>query len=720
MPCIVKTVLQERFPDGLPAWCPPLLKGIHQLDNVNSREDKADGGEEDGVIEEVEKERAASSCSSLSDISDEYSESEECGSDAEEDQNMEEEDPEEEDGEQTPELNFRKAILLSDKEPLPYIWLAYVQMESEEWPQARQSLQQALDLAPFTTPLLFRLSTCFERERNYIEAHKVMECAIKLTPHDQRDFYELHFARLAERAKDMKENTYREDPFEMLPLEVVLNIMEIGLELDDNFVLRSSWVCQGWRRILIQNSPELWQGLAITSRDVTENVAQSKKQTWLARSKEKLTSLSFREFNCTNADKLPVAFMKQMDGVKHLSISCSERNVLSYFSWKLDGRIGNLESLRLTGGATKTGKGRGQRWQPNQLKDICFSFAKKDARDDLHTIEVHNLELGTNHWYNTLVDDRYCAQTAKTRTRVLYPRLKRLSVRACSIDNGYDAELFSNDHGTSVLKYQCDPVHTTLRGSPALEYLEATVRWKGGSYSALHTHPAGPDLGRRITLSNLQTAIVPPPSLWCVDILAPTLKSLTYKTPAGFDFKTYNQLSDNQQKPLIPEVIHSPMRLETLPNLQELELVCYERDSELRLEKWMQHLASLTKLTIRSLGGDPWPKVSDTSSIPDQRAAVNVVRMLTEHLEWCPILREIELERCFATGSSLIELVRTRKRSSICVNLEGLTLSRNLTLTKNAVTVLRKELSHFQQGAKLEPKVVKRVPKEYKKDSFKK
>jgi tetratricopeptide (TPR) repeat protein len=64
-------------------------------------------------------------------------------------------------------------------------------MQSEEWSIARETLQDALKLEPWSTPLLYRLSACYERERNYIEACDIMQHAMQLTPYDEREPYRL-------------------------------------------------------------------------------------------------------------------------------------------------------------------------------------------------------------------------------------------------------------------------------------------------------------------------------------------------------------------------------------------------------------------------------------------------------------------------------------------------------------------------------------------------
>ncbi|KAJ9102013.1 hypothetical protein QFC19_004938 [Naganishia cerealis] len=94
-----------------------------------------------------------------------------------------------------------------------------------------------------------------------------------------------------------------------------------------------------------------------------------------------------------------------------------------------------------------------------------------------------------------------------------------------------------------------------------------------------------------------------------------------------------------------------------------------------------------------------------------------VVQMLIDHPEWCPKLRDLELDGCFATEYSLAQLVRTRQRSPLCVSLERLVLENSLKLGENALAVLRNELPCFHQG---EPPGVRiSPPHEYLRDDFK-
>lgn len=108
MTCIVETVLLERFPQGLPAWCHPLLKGIQQVDVDNFEEDEGKDDEEDNAGKKTRKKRRLPLISSYSDSSDLTSDSEESQWDEEDDQEENQEVRDDQAIEQTPELNCRK------------------------------------------------------------------------------------------------------------------------------------------------------------------------------------------------------------------------------------------------------------------------------------------------------------------------------------------------------------------------------------------------------------------------------------------------------------------------------------------------------------------------------------------------------------------------------------------------------------------------------------
>ncbi|KAJ9102009.1 hypothetical protein QFC19_004934 [Naganishia cerealis] len=124
MTFVIRTVLLERFPEGLPGWSLPLLEGIQQLGVETVQGLEAENG-----MEEVTRDERTPSSSPLSGSSSMMD-----LSSVETEDNVKEEPPEEAEGEQTAEQHFRKAIMLSKgREALPYIWLAYLYMQSEDW-----------------------------------------------------------------------------------------------------------------------------------------------------------------------------------------------------------------------------------------------------------------------------------------------------------------------------------------------------------------------------------------------------------------------------------------------------------------------------------------------------------------------------------------------------------------------------------------------------------
>ncbi|KAJ9093205.1 hypothetical protein QFC21_006522 [Naganishia friedmannii] len=706
----MRTVLDERYPQGLPEWCQTFLEGIQKLGLEDLQgEEKANVSKgEDAAEARNQRSPPGSPLSELSSL--DY----ESNGEADAEQNIVVDEMMEEDAvEQTAESKFQRAILLSEsKEALPFIWLAYTQMQLENWALARQTLQQAVKLEPWNTAILFRLSSCLEKERNYIEACNVMERALQLTPYDQRDPYRTHFARLSEQSDEMKANVFRGDPFDLLPLEVIINIMRMGATLDDNFLLKSTWVCQRWRNTLVNSCPELWQTLAISNADVKNGVANSRRLTWLARSNEHITALTLRDLNCTSAQKLPAAFKNQLKDLQHLTISATEHAVLSRISWKFAKYIGALQSLTIT-------TARGTRASRRALygisaegaEDLCFGLVRTEFRDSLLAIEVQDMSFSKlSSWGNQLLDsNNYRIHPIRTGNETSYPKLKRLLLKRCAFDNAYDPLIFSIVNGRQLLEYQCDPLHAALRRSPDLESLEVDPKLRS-------VQAAWPGLAKRITLSKLTTAILPPPSLWSIDILAPNLKCLSFRAPHSFGSSSYDRLEESRQRPLIPTIEDSPVPLATLSNLENAEFVCYKHDTGAILQEWISRLSNVEILTIRSLGGHPWPGTSAASASPDERATCTVVQMLIDHPEWCPKLCNLQLDRCFAPGNSLVELVRVRNQSSVCVRLERLSLTSTLRLSTNALAVLRKELPRFCKGQVLVANIIQ--PKEYLKDNF--
>jgi hypothetical protein len=107
MSCIITTVLRERFPQGLPDWCTPFLKGIQQLGIKDLEEAGADDvneEEETGADDRSDRSSSTSSLSAVSTMDDTIEEEPDSGAEQE---SVLEKEPAVQEGEHTAEANFR-------------------------------------------------------------------------------------------------------------------------------------------------------------------------------------------------------------------------------------------------------------------------------------------------------------------------------------------------------------------------------------------------------------------------------------------------------------------------------------------------------------------------------------------------------------------------------------------------------------------------------------
>lgn len=259
------------------------------------------------------------------------------------------------------------------------------------------------------------------------------------------------------------------------------------------------------------------------------------------------------------------------------------------------------------------------------------------------------------------------------------------------------------------MKYQADVLHTTLRGSSAIEHLEVTYDWHARM-------PEQTCFDQPITLTNLSSAILPPPSIWRIDITAPNLESIAFKLPLGFNIYAHDLLIFEERLPMIPAIADTPVTDASLSTLKSAEFACYTLDDISRLELWVFRLSSITKLVIRNAASTPYPQSAVMPADLDDRTSFQAVRMLRDNPEWCPALVELELEKCLASGKTLVEYVRLRTRTAGCAALEGLTLKKCSKLSEKAKLVLAQEISCF--AIKEEFKAAKYMMDRYIDDGF--
>lgn len=204
--------------------------------------------------------------------------------------------------------------------------------------------------------------------------------------------------------------------------------------------------------------------------------------------------------------------------------------------------------------------------------------------------------------------------------------------------------------------WQSDPLHRALRKAERLQYLkvvpEAKTSWQA----------AKPWMGSRITLEHLKTAILGPPADWSIDIYAPNLETLIIVLPEDDPWAKRHFVNNDDPLvvPLIPDLEHSPVTIDTIWRLRKVKFEASFNDLIPRLEEWLSRLTHVR--TIEFCGLDrPYPNRSATAEHPDNRAQIRILQSLVDHPEWCPVLEDLRLSFCYTPGDQLLQLVAERE-----------------------------------------------------------
>lgn len=189
---------------------------------------------------------------------------------------------------------------------MPLNWLTTLYISIEDWPKARAAALKVVELDPFRSSSIIELATCYEKEKDYIKACEWLDRGVSLTPFTERQQHHLNkLARLREQAADMKANVFRVDPFDILPLEVIINIMPFGLEEGFYFVLKSSFVNKRWRQTLVNNCPELWSIFKLPGKELNQRTLNEKREAWIKRSGGKFDMIDLDDISLTGVSKIP-------------------------------------------------------------------------------------------------------------------------------------------------------------------------------------------------------------------------------------------------------------------------------------------------------------------------------------------------------------------------------------------------------------------------------
>jgi hypothetical protein len=142
-------------------------------------------------------------------------------------------------------------------------------------------------------------------------------------------------ARLREQSDDMAAHVIRKDPFEVLPLELVIHIMQIGMEERRDMVLNCSFVSKTWNQTLNHKCPELWGTLSFCWRHLRDKKFDGKLELWLQRCNRKPHTVDVAEgMTLGGVGKIHKDMQWAFFSAKNLRLEMKDNKVIQRFSDK--------------------------------------------------------------------------------------------------------------------------------------------------------------------------------------------------------------------------------------------------------------------------------------------------------------------------------------------------------------------------------------------------
>lgn len=578
-----------------------------------------------------------------------------------------------------PSSLFQAIELGEHKEVFPYTWITILRMQRGDWTPARETALRAAELQPYDATILFRLSACYGQERDFVNAHRYYELGLALLSVPERISYIAKLELLRQQSDDVKNNVYKEDPLEILPLEVVINIFRFGLDEDPLLALKGSWVNQRWRNTINHNCPEMWRTWTVNDGELRSQQWDERRKTWLFRAGGVFDTISLNSLDNSAIYRLPSDLQQYAPNVKRLEVEAQNMDILDTFAaWNKEEM--NVESLRLAIESPKDPWG-GSKYRFRAYPSEVINCNVHVNADNLRSLQLLNIGFASQRigW-----DD---INEIPEPFIVSYPALKHLSVENCLFSHRF-AETTVNDPREEGEMYLADVLHNTLRGAPVLEHLEVTVSWYNRRSEAF-------SFGRPISMDKLKVAILPPVSVHPIDILAPNLKSIAFKLLKMNDSYTSGAPTANRRA-LIPPLAYTPVTVDSIVALETVEFVTSAADGISRLEAWISRLPNVTKLVIRDIERCPYPPPYRKSFNVADRTSNRALQLLNDNPDWCPALTTLHFESCFAPGRELLRFVKKRSQSSTTASINKLTLEGCTKLSKKAKTALTREVTQFE------------------------
>lgn len=395
---------------------------------------------------------------------------------------------------------------------------------------------------------------------------------------------------------------------------------------------------------------------------------------WVKRSKERTHTVELvDDMTSGGIIKIPKDLHTEIAKPHTLRLDMMDNKAVQRFSENFRRAFDKVEHIRIHGGDIDT--------LVDDLEThtlLHCNLPRGRADKGLKTIEVSSVDfrdvfIRSYRRHDGLYFRRDDQASARKRQ---YPGLESIVVSECKVDTvanpgglrHYEGQedLYSDDERGPKIeefwplngRYKTCPLHVMLRASPSLRYLKIICHPIEGKYVGVQSQPPP---SARVELPNVVRLIIPPVSVWTVDIRTSNVESLTFALADDFLRQTHFK----RTLPMIPDIGESPVDIRNLAKLTHLGFECAESDTTTWLDAWLSRVPNLTSLCIN--GNKTAASTAPSTRTPakpthySDPVAVSLLEALIDHPEWLPKLNTLEIAQCDVSDIDIVKSIKMRK-----------------------------------------------------------
>ncbi|KAJ9106416.1 hypothetical protein QFC21_001562 [Naganishia friedmannii] len=482
----------------------------------------------------------------------------------------------------------------------------------------------------------------------------------------------------------------RLDPMERLPEDIIELIMKHGLDSDEYFALRCTWVSSTWRQTL-EALASIWR--VYTYNTEAFRTGAEKRKAWARNAGNRFNEIRLVNVNilaalkCINNTWKPL--LQNMQILKLQGSTMNNIRVIQRFA-QLSSASYNVKALHLES------KHDGQ-----LATELDSGLLTPDNRTTIEEIHLLNLDLVTDE------------ASAANDGAGAYTTLRSLSLIQCRIiPRRSSVDVVS----TNVIERstQQDILHVAMRQASQLETLRVTTSSPEGEVlERFKVWPHPRTFAREMMLlSQLRILRIPPPSFWAFDIITPLVRHLAFVL-SGIGYLGLEMTQgDWARNGTIPDLTSFAITGIKVDKLVSLELMLNGGDTGESLLEWLKVMECVEKLTIVSVQlwkSSPFemsPGYSATKSKlgesylgpdPDNTANRNLIKLLHKDPLLCPRLRNLHLSNMHTPEAPLLAWIIARKAGDMAVSpIDTLELKQCTFISESSNQLLRQELPTFE------------------------